>query len=151
MSGQYSSYDYAWKVPGWSVQNPVVPDSGPDGYVDPGMPEDVPRVRITQVFEEMGSGRPLEGVLRVRTRQPLVHEVSGAYYPAGHLLRVRFNRYRPLDVYLPATDSTTLHTRDNAPWKYHALLTVRGEQQEFEFSLPEASPAVNILDLIPVS
>ena len=39
-------YDYAWKTPGWSVQNPSFSQVNPDGYVDPGLPSDISKAKL---------------------------------------------------------------------------------------------------------
>ena len=142
---QYANYDYAWRTPGWSVQNPVVPSGNTNGYVDPGLPSDIALVRVFGKWLEMGSGRGLEGVLRVRTMSDLIHTTSGSQIPAGEMPPFKFRADEGLNIYLPATDDPQLIPA----FKYHAKLTVRGEKHEFEFSLPASLGSVSIFDLLP--
>ena len=143
----YARYDYAWQTPGWSAQNPVVPAPAANGYLDPGLPSDVSLVRVYGKFMEMATGRDLEGVFRVRSKFPLLHVPSGSYLPSGEIMRRRFTMYRPLDVYLPATDDPQLVAEGQ--WHYDAILTVRGKQTAFAFDLPAGLGEVNIVDLVP--
>jgi hypothetical protein len=62
----------------------------------------------------------------------------------GAFRAIRF-RKGGFSVILPATDDPQL----TPAFTYHARLTVRGVTQEFEFSLPSATPEVNITTLIP--
>lgn len=142
MSDPYVRYDYAWKTPGFTVQNPVI-NYGADGYVEPGMPADVTMVHLYGSFMEMDTGRDLEGVLRLRTDKILTHIPSGRQVMGGALKPVRFN-HRGFSIWLPATDDPQL-----APsFRYEAKLTVRGVVQEFSFLLPSSEPEVNITTLI---
>ena len=140
---QYARYDYAWKTPGWTTQNPVV-TYATDGYVDPGMPSDVSLVRVYGSFMEMDTGRGLEGVLRIRVRETLTHVPTGQVVPAGAVKLVRFRR-DGFSLYLPATDDPDL----TPAFTYEARLTVRGETKEFTFSLPSVPTEVNIMELVP--
>ncbi len=136
-------YDYAWQTPGWSAQQPTF--EGPtDGYADPGMPEDVTHVHLYGSFTEFGSGRALESVLRLRVDRPLTHVPSGETVMGGALPVKRFTRYRPLSLWLPATDDPDL----SPAFEYEATLTVRGQKFKFSFPLPMATPEVNINTLL---
>lgn len=146
MTDPYARYDYAWKTPGWSVQNPVIPGDGSDGYADPGLPDDVSKVRVYGEFLEMGTGRRLEGVLRIRVNETLTYVPTNQQVMAGELYRIRFNK-NGFSIYLPATDDPQL----TPSFEYVAELTVRGQKQVFSFALPAATPEVNITSLIPVS
>jgi hypothetical protein len=139
-------YDYAWKTPGWTVQNPVVTTFAADGYVDPGLPADVSLVRVYGSFLEMDSGRSLEGTLRIRTPSIITYVPTGQQVLGGALRVIRFNK-SGFSRYLPATDDPQL----SPAFQYECRLTVRGVSQEFSFSLPAATPEVNITSLIPVS
>jgi hypothetical protein len=145
MSDPYVRYDYAWKTPGWSAQNPVV-NYGVDGYVEPGMPADVTMVRLYYSALEMDTGRGLEGVFRVRTDKVLTHVTTGQQVIGGALKPIRFKR-DGFSIYLPATDDPQL----TPAFTYFARLTVRGVTQEFSFQLPAATPEVNLATLLPVS
>lgn len=145
MSGydpNYVRYDYAWFTPGWSAQNPTI-NYGVDGYVEPGMPADVAMVRLYGSFLEMDTGRSLEGVLRLRVDQILVHGPTGQQVLGGDIKPVRFKK-GGFNIWLPATDDPQL----SPAFVYHARLTVRGRTQEFEFDLPMADQEVNILSKI---
>lgn len=143
----YARYDHAWKTPGWSVQNPSV-NYYVDGYVDPGMPEDVGHVQVFGEFLELNSGRTLGGVLRLRVNKILVHVPSGRQVMPGPFRPIRFNR-QGFSISLPATDDPELASQDGGPWGYEAVLTVGGRRQEFTFALPEVLGEVSILELIP--
>lgn len=140
MTEAYSSYDYAWDTPGWTVQNPSFPLA--EGYVVPGMPE-VSLVNVVGTFKEFGSGQGLEGVLRLRVPTTLTHGPTGAVIPAGDIRPVRF-KHGILSIWLPATDDPDL----TPPFEYEARLTVRGQRTEFTFALPALVPEVNINDLM---
>lgn len=142
----YAPYDYAWKTPGWTVQNPVIPTQVADGYLDPGLPPDVTYVRLSGTFLELDTGRALPGVLNLRVDQILTHVPSGQQVLAGGFRPIRFKK-DGFSILLPATDDPQL----TPAFQYQARLTVRGISQEFEFSLPAATPEVNIHSLIPVS
>jgi hypothetical protein len=138
----FARYDYAWNTPGFTAQNNTwIP--GVNGYVNPGMPDDVSKVRVFGEFLELDSGRPLEGVLRLRVDQILTHVPSGRQVMAGGMKPIRFKR-DGFSIYLPATDDPQL----TPEFTYHARLTVRGQRQEFTFSLPAAEAEVNITTLI---
>lgn len=138
----YFPYDYAWDTPGWTVQNPAYTQPT-DGYVAPGLPDDVSLVRVFASFLEWSSGRNLDGVVEFRVEDLLTHVTSGQQVMPG-LLRMRFQK-AGFSVFLPATDDPQL----TPPFQYHCRMTVRGETQEFTFSLPASPAEVNILDLIP--
>ena len=138
----YYPYDYAWKTAGWSVQNPGYV-AGSNSYIDPGMPDDVTKVRVYGHFMELDSGRDLEGVLNLRVDKILQYVPTGQQVMTGAFRPIRFNR-EGFSVYLPATDDPQL----TPAFQYIARLTVRGIRQEFTFSLPSATPEVNITDLI---
>lgn len=146
-SDPYVRYDYAWKTPGFTAQNPVI-NYGVDGYVEPGMPPDVTMIKLFGKFMEMDTGRGLEGVLRLRVDETLTHVPTQTMIPAG-VIGGRPIRFRKgyFETWLPATDDPQL----SPTFKYHARLTVRGDTKEFEFTLPAAQPEVNILSKIPVS
>jgi hypothetical protein len=143
----YARYDYAWKTPGWTTQDPVIP-AQTDGYVDPGMPDDVTMVRLYGTFMELDTGRPLEGVLRLRVNETVTHLPSGSLIPAGAIggRPIRFTK-GVLETWLPATDDPQL----SPAFEYVARLTVRGDVYDFTFSLPAAEPDVNIVSKMPVS
>lgn len=143
MTDPYVRYDYAWKTPGWTTQNPVI-NYGVDGYVEPGMPADVTMVNVYGSFLEMDTGRDLEGVLRLRTDKVLTHVPSGRQVMGGALKPIRF-RHDGFSIWLPATDDPQL----TPEFTYFARLTVRGVVQEFEFDLPAAETEVNITTKIP--
>jgi hypothetical protein len=146
MSG-YARYDYAWKTPGWTTQDPVIP-AQTDGYVDPGMPADVTMVRLYGSFMEMDTGRPLEGVLRLRVNETVTYGPTQSLVPAG-AIGGRPIRFRDgfFETWLPATDDPQL----SPAFEYVARLTVRGDVYDFTFSLPAAEPDVNIVSKMPVS
>lgn len=148
MSDPYVRYDYAWKTPAWTAQNPTI-NYYVDGYVDPGMPEDVTQARVRYEALELNSGRGLGGVLRLRINKMLKHVPTGRQVPPGGWRPIRFRASRPLDIYLPVTDDPDLVADDGDPWVYEAVLTVRGYEQNFEFALPSTDLDVNLADLIP--
>lgn len=140
----YADYDYAWKTPAWTVQNPIIIGDGINGYINPGLPDDVTLVHVFGSFLEMDTGRGLEGVLRVRVDKILTHVTSGQQVLGGLVRVIRFKR-GGFSIYLPATDDPQL----TPAFTYAAQLTVRGQTQEFEFSLPKDTLEVNILTKIP--
>lgn len=144
-SSPYAPYDYAWKDRGWTVQNPevVYPINT---YLDPGLPSDVSLVRVFGHFQELDSGRGLEGVLRLRTTQNLLHVPTGVQFPASDLRPIRFQA-DGFSIFLAATDDPDL----TPTFTYQARLTVLGNHTDFEFALPSTPSSVNILSLIPVS
>lgn len=139
----YVRYDYAWTTPGWSAQNPVI-NYGTNGYVDPGLPEDIARVRVQGRFIELSSGRPLEGVLRLRVRSILTHLPTNQQIIPGAFKPIRFKRGY-LDVSLPASNDPQL----SPSFVYEARLTVGGTVREFTFELDyQIEDPVDINDLI---
>lgn len=138
----YVRYDYAWVTPGWNAQNPVI-NYGVNGYVDPGLPEDVARVRVVGRFIELPNGRPLEGVLRLRVREILRHAATNQEIIPGSFRPIRFRRGY-LDVSLPATNDPAL----SPAFTYEARLTVGGSVREFTFTLDHEEEEVDIHDLI---
>lgn len=145
-SGSYANYDYAWKQPGWSVQNPTIPVGGTDAYLDPGLPSDVSTVRVYGSFLELDSGRGLEGVLRLRVDRIVTYVPTQQQVIGGARPPLRFN-HNGFSIDLAATDDPQL----SPAFQYDAELTVRGQKQRFSFALPSAVPEVNITSLIPVS
>lgn len=143
MSDPYARYDYAWKTPGWTVQDSGWV-SGADGYHDPGLPDDVTKVRVYGEFLEWDSGRPLEGVIRVRANKILTYLPENKQVLPG-VKKVRFKQ-GGFSIMLPATDDPELVPNG---FTYQCTLTVRGTTQEFEFTLPSIPTEVNITDLIP--
>lgn len=146
----YVRYDYAWQTPGWSAQNPVIPTTSGDSYADPGLPADVSLVRLFGNFAEVGTGRPLEGVLRLRTNADLLHVPTSTLYPRGEILRRRFTRYRPLDIMIAATDDPDL-TAEGGTWEYEAHLQVRGKRYNFKFAAPAAGTELDIVTVLGAS
>lgn len=144
MTDPYVRYDYAWQTPGWSAQAPVI-NYGVDGYVDPGLPADISKVRVYGKFMEMDTGRPLEGTLRLRTSKILTHATTKSQV-LPHPQRIRFRRGE-FSIYLAATDDPQL----TPSFEYEARLTVSGYTQEFTFTLPASVSEVNVLDLINAS
>ena len=145
MTDPYARYDYAWKTPGWSVQDPVI-NYATDGYVDPGLPSDVSMVKVYDTFMELGTGRPLEGVVQFRVKEILRHVPTGQQVMPG-VIRKRFRR-DGFAIYLPATDDPDLTPNG---FLYVCRLTVRGTTQDFEFSLPATPDEVRLTSLVPVS
>ena len=146
MTGPYARYDYAWQTPGWTSQDPVV-NYAVDGYIDPGLPEDVTQVKVWDTFLEGFSGRSLDGVVQFRVDQILRHETTGQQVMPG-VFRRRF-RKDGFAYYLPATDDPQLTPNG---FKYQCRLTVRGVTQEFEFLLPSSlatEDGVRLTSLIP--
>jgi hypothetical protein len=139
----YVRYDYAWQTPGFTAQNPTI-NYGVDGYAEPGMPTDVSMVRLYGSFLEFDTGRPLEGVLRLRVEKILTHVPTGQQVMAGALKPIRFKK-GGFSIWLPATDDPQL----SPAFEYEAKLTVRGQPQVFTFTLPAATPEVNITTKIP--
>jgi hypothetical protein len=138
----YLRYDHAWQTPGWNVQSPTY--LGPsDGYADPGLPDDVSMVRVFGEFLELDTGRALGGVLRLWVDTILTHVTTNKQVMPGAWRPIRF-RAGGFSIHLPATDDPQL----TPAFVYHARLTVRGVTQEFDFSLPAATPEVNIQSLI---
>jgi hypothetical protein len=144
VTSAYVRYDYAWKTPGWSVQNPSLPTTDADGYVDPGLPADISLVRVYYSALEFASGRNLSGVLRLRVDKILTHVPTQTQLFAGGIPVTRF-RKDGFSIYLPATDDPQL----TPSFLYEARLTVHGKTQEFTFALPAATPEVNLTTLIP--
>lgn len=144
MSDPYARYDYAWKTPGWTVQDPSFPPPAADGYLDPGLPADVSLVRVYGSWMEWNTGRGLEGVVRFRVNDVLTHVPSGQEVMPGET-RLRF-RKGGFSIYLPATDDPQLTPNG---FEYECRLTVRGITRHFTFTLPAGTPEVNITSLIP--
>lgn len=147
MSGtEYVRYDYAWNTPGWSVQNPSFNNEN-DLYVAPGLPDDVSVIEV--LYEppmEWDSGRPLEGVLRIKCEEILTHTPTKRQVMPG-VDRIRFRTGRGVRLFLPATDDPELVSAE--PWKYSGVLTIHGIEQHFEFSLPATTPSpAYLVDLI---
>lgn len=145
MSSQYARYDYAWKTPGWTSQDPVI-NYASNGDHDPGLPDDITYVRVFGSFLEFDSGNTLEGVLRLRVNKTLLHTPTNRQVMSGPMRPIRF-QHDGFEVFLPATDDPQL----TPEFEYEARLTVHGVTQEFTFALPAAVPEVNINDLLPVS
>lgn len=142
MSDPYVRYDYAWNTPGFTAQNPVITSPGPDSPTS--LPADISLVRLYGSWLELDTGRPLEGVLRLRVNKILTHVPTGQQVMGGALKPIRFKK-DGFSIYLPATDDPQL----TPAFLYQARLTVRGQTQEFEFSLPSLTPEVNITTKIP--
>jgi hypothetical protein len=138
----YARYDYAWQQAGWTAQNPGYVISG-DTYHDPGLPADVSKVVLFGEFLDFVTGRPLEGVLTLRTSQRLTYIPTNTPVMPG-VRKIRFNR-GGFSLVLPATDDPQL----TPEYLYQAKLTVAGHSVEFQFTLPAADVEVNINDLIP--
>lgn len=138
----YVRYDYAWKTPGWSVQNPTYPLVA-DGYVDPGLPSDITKVRLFGEFMDWETGRALEGYLEIRTDTPMTYVPTGTRVMPG-VKKIRFNK-GGFAIYLPATDDDQL----TPEFVYQARLTVSGYTNVFQFALPAINSDVNVLDLLP--
>lgn len=142
MSNEYVRYDYAWKTPGWSVQNPTF-NQVPDGYTDPGLPDDVDKVHLYGEFMDWETGRPLEGYLEIRCFDELTYVTTNTRVMPG-VKKIRFNR-GGFDIVLPATDSDNLVPE----FTYRARLTVAGKTNAFQFELLTLDDPVNINDLLP--
>jgi hypothetical protein len=144
----YARYDYAWKTPGWSVQNPVVPPAAYDGYVEPGLPEGLQLVRLFyEAPLELTSGRAVEGVLRIRSKQILVHTPTGKQI-LPRVITKRFRAGYGIELFLPATDDPDLFPNG---WTYEGSLRVLGTTQEFAFELPGIPTEANLALLVDTS
>lgn len=146
MTEEYVRYDYAWKTPGWTVQNPSFPVVSPDTFYDPGLPVDVSTVRVFGNFIDWKTGRALEGTLSVRTSKVLTYQPTQTLVFPG-VVTMRFTKGE-VSILLPATDDPQLTPND---WTYHFRLTVQGVVQEFEASIAAALGEVNVVDLIPLT
>lgn len=142
MSDPYARFDYAWKTAGWTSQNPTFPEGSAGDYYDPGLPEDVSKVRLYGSYRELDTGRALSGVLRLRVDQVLIYTPTGEEVLSGGFRPIRFRR-SGFSVYLPATDDPQL----TPEFQYEARLTVRGIVRRYKFSLPAATPEVNLATL----
>lgn len=146
MTEQYARYDYAWKTAGWTVQNPEYVTGGSNTYWDPGLPEDVSKVRLYGTPLDWETGRPLESVLSVRATDILRYTPTGQQVMPG-VIKKRFSANDGINLVLPATDDPQLTGPEG--WHYQARLTVKGHTQEFEFMLPSVPEEVLIFTLIP--
>lgn len=144
MVNDYSRYDYAWKTPGWNVQNPVFPVVT-DPHSEPGLPSDIAKVRVHGHFRDGSTGRNLQGVLRVRNKKFRTHIPTQTRLSPTNI-REKF--IGDFEIWLPATDDDDL-TPNGVP--YEAVLTVAGYTEVFSFLLPTALDSVNILTLLPQS
>jgi hypothetical protein len=143
----HARYDYAWKQPGFTVQNPTINyDQSLNGYWNPGLPDDVSKVRVFGKFLDLMTGRTLAGHLTVRASTTLTYTPTGAQVmPSVEKLRFIKGYF---SLYLPATDDLQLIPNG---WKYYFRLRVQETTQEFEASLPSSPADVDIRTLIPVS
>lgn len=142
MVDQIVRYDYAWKTPGWTVQNPTFLIEQPDTFSDPGLPAAVSKVTVNGKFRD-DRGRFLDGLIQIRTSKILEYVPENVQVLPG-VLRVRFTD-RGFSIALPATNDVDL-----APvgWEYEMRLTVAGVTQEFSTPLPASPATVDIIDLI---
>jgi hypothetical protein len=145
MADSYAPYDYAWKQPGWTVQNPTVIGDTVTPFNDPGLPSDVSKVHVSGNFLDPITGRPLEGVLSILTSDILIYTPTNEQVMPG-VQKIRFRAGEALSVLLPATDDPQLVPNG---WKYHLQLTVAGTSQEFLTLLPASPAEVDIWDLTP--
>jgi hypothetical protein len=140
----FARYDYAWKTPGWTVQNPTITMETPSGYWDPGLPDDVSKVLVLGRFLDLMTGRALEGHLSVRASEVLTYTPTGSLVlPAVEGLRFRDG---DLSLTLPATDDAQLTPNG---WKYHFRLRVQENTFDWEAELPSSPSPVDIQDLMP--
>lgn len=147
MVDHYEPYDYAWKTPGWNVQNPTLP-ALPGGISgDPGLPDDVAKVLVVGTFEDPFTGRGLEGLLEWRTTDILLYTTTDTEVMPS-VRSVRFTDASPLSVLLPATDDPQLTTTNPDGWKYMFRLTVQGITRTGISALPTSADPVDIWTLL---
>lgn len=140
----HARYDYAWRTPGFTVQNPTIIYDNVNGYWSPGLPADVSKVKVFGNFLDLMTGRPLEGHLTVRASTVLHYTPTGAQVMPG-VEKLRFIKGY-FEVTLPATDDAQL-TPNN--FKYWFRLRVQETTQEFEALLPATPAEVDIRTLVP--